>query len=341
MSKEEFEDLDYKIEIILSEEHRVFMANGHQTNGLGSFPISVTTVWRKSGVVPQVINKESNNTTLHSENADALIKLYNQASQSDKKHIVAYLQSLLVDGLETAYFVLFVLYRLGYLVEAYEGVEKDDEMAIGLHKLRRMLSEILKNEHGYLAKEQLRQLKDIIKDRANSHFELRDIYEQLNAAEFSVLENELSDINPEVNRDLEQVVTKWYELYGNDALPKIIDVIEADFKAGDMTDARFATCTERVRMLLKELAWQLITDSPNKDSPKAPKKDGDDKALLQYLVSIKAISLKECAVLKALYDLASTTGAHKSTANREHARITKNMAYEMVYMLLNRQTKKS
>ncbi len=61
----------------------------------------------------------------------------------------------------------------------------------------------------------------------------------------------------------------------------------------------------------------------------------DEHHFLDYLKDIKYITLPEWNILRSLYALASSDGAHALTSNREYARLIKNMSYEFVLLLLS------
>ena len=61
-----------------------------------------------------------------------------------------------------------------------------------------------------------------------------------------------------------------------------------------------------------------------------------EHAVFDYLRSSKFIDTDEWNMLRSLYGLSSDSGTHALSSKREYARLVKNMAYEVVLLLLSK-----
>jgi len=108
------------------------------------------------------------------------------------------------------------------------------------------------------------------------------------------------------------------------------------FSGGDFSQTKFATCIDRVRILLVEALRNIAIGISQKSGDKKINDKTDEHSVFDYLRSKKFLSDNEWQLVKALHGLASDKGAHKATALKEYARITKNMVYEILLLILRK-----
>ncbi len=149
-----------------------------------------------------------------------------------------------------------------------------------------------------------------------------------------ILENELSDVNPEINTDRDRVITFWEEVFGAQSIPNLITQIEDLFNEGAFDDAKLASCLGRVRVLLiealKELSGKLVQSSQLTPLGKTPQ----DADVINWFKQVGILDTKEKKLIRAMYDLCSDESSHAAVSKREYARVAKNMTYECLIMLI-------
>jgi len=336
------EDLQQKVDIILNEEKRAYAANGRRGGHLGSFNIDIGDGWTdaypKAGAYPQLLVIPANLDAIQSPQAIVLLKLYSSINSTDKEQFKSILLSYLSKDapfFDVAYLIFFVLNRVGATVEAIRQARSNlkGDSDHGFSNMLAMLAKIVVYEHSYISKDLYRQIKEAMQGETEHNFRL---FEKINSAELELLKRDLADVNPEINKDRERVVSLWQEKFGSGEVPSVINEIEEYFSGGDFTQTKFATCIGRVRVLLVEALRGIASGISQKEGDKKVDDKTDEHSVFDYLRSKKFLSDDEWQLIRALHGLASDKGAHKVVALKEYARVTKNMVYEILLIVLRK-----
>ncbi len=336
------EDLQQKIDIVLNEEKRAYAANGRRGGHLGSFNINIGDGWTdaypKAGAYPKLLVIPANLDAIQSPQATVLLKLYSSINSADKEQFKSILVSYLSKDtpfFDVAYLIFFVLHRIGATIDAIKQARSSlkGDSDHGFSNMLAMLAKIVVHEHSYISKDLYRQIKEAMQGETEYNFRL---FEKINSAELELLKRDLADVNPEINKDREKVVNLWQEKFGSGEISSVINEIEEYFSGGDFSQTKFATCIDRVRILLVEALRNIATGISQKNGDKKIDNETDEHSVFDYLRSKKFLSDNEWQLVKALHGLASDKGAHKATALKEYARITKNMVYEILLLILSK-----
>lgn len=114
----------------------------------------------------------------------------------------------------------------------------------------------------------------------------------------------------------------------------MIREIDSHFDEGEFTPTKYATCIDRVRVLLSEV-FKTVARSFSETRQDGKFTDRtDEHAAFGYLRSVGFLADYDWNIVRSLYDLASDQGSHKPVALREYARIAKNVTYEVVLLAL-------
>ncbi len=326
------DDLKHKIDIVLNEEKRAYSLRSR----LGSFSVGIPNGgWRKEGEVPNLLVIPANLDAIQSPNATVLLKLYSSLKTGDKESFKSIFLSYLSKDLpyaQLAYLIFFVLHRVGETMKAVEYAKLNLKGNLGFYNMLAILSQIVTYEHSYMGKD----LLQLIKNAMESEDETFQLFEKINSAEVELLKKELSDVNPEINKDRERVINLWAERFGSAEVTAVFDEIEEYFTSGNFTPTKFATCIGRVRALLVEVLRRIAIQISEKKEDKKINKNTKEHTVFDYLRSQKFISNSEWQMIKGLYALASDEGAHDIVTLKEYARIAKNMTYELILLVLSK-----
>lgn len=340
-------ELHKKIKLVLDEEKRAYTARGRTPHSTGSLNVGFQSLpnqgWTEVGHIPAILFDESVKDAVKSSNAELLLRLFSTLDQKGKDDLKLFLFGNLhwsSEYADIAYFIFFVLYRVGAITDAAEQVcralvydsqgkyQKQYDIILGI------LSAIISHEYLEIDLKTYEALELWFKNNLGYDLHLRD---QINLAKLKHLEVELRDVNPEINSDRDKVVELWDRQFRDPVVPNMVAEIEDYFRAGEFTNTKFATCIGRIRVLLVETARQIAAGiHAKKGSADIP--GTDDKRFFEYLKSSGHISAPEWNILRSLYDLASNDGAHASVAPREYARLVRNMTYEVVLLLLSKHS---
>jgi hypothetical protein len=336
------EDLQQKIDVILNEEKRAYSANGRRGGHLGSFNIDIGDGWTdaypKAGAYPQLLAIPANLDAIQSPQATVLLKLYSSINSEDKIQFKNTLLSYLSKNtsfFDVAYLTFFVLHRIGATVEAIRQARTNlkGDSDHGFSNMLAMLAKVVVYEHSYISRDIYHQVKEAMQDEDEHNFRL---FEKINSAELELLKRDLADVNPEINKDREKVVNLWQEKFGSGEIPSVINEIEEYFSGGDFTQTKFATCIGRVRVLLVEALRGIASGISQSEGDKKIDDKTDEHGIFDYLRSKKILSDNEWQLIRALHGLSSDKGAHEITALKEYARVTKNMVYEILLVILRK-----
>jgi len=325
-----------KIEIILTEEKRAYDANGRIRGGLGSFNFGLPFTSTTSGQIPELLAARSQARTIQSRLADTLLTLFSSLPPDEKNSLKWILRSHLAKTspyCRIGYFIFFALYKIGALRDAVEAsllvLKGDSENAFD--NAMGMLALIITYEYECLDDETYVYVDSMLRGGREYDFWVKD---RLNGARLKIIEKELTDINPEINTDRDKVVSLWEEKFGQGPIVSLIKEIDSHFDEGEFTSTKYATCIDRVRVLLSAVFGTIAKSLSD------TRRDGkitdrtDEHAAFDYLRTIGFLADYDWNIVRSLYDLASDQGSHKPVALREYARIAKNVTYEVVLLAL-------
>lgn len=334
--------LHNKINIVLDEEVRSYVANGRIRGGLGSMNVTLQSVpnygWTNEGQIPQLLFDKSDPTVISSPNATTLLKFYSSLDSDGKNNLKIYLQSHLRKDspyVTIGYLIFFVLYRIGETVGALKQARRAllGDTINGYSNVLGIFSMIISREYLEIDSKTYEDIKLVLKGDS----EYRSWLEQkINLALLKHLERDLDDVNPEINTDRDKILEVWGKKFSNIEVPSLISEIENYFREGDFTETKFATCIGRIRVLLVEVAKKIALGLAEKQSDISISTTSNDHNFFQYLKDKKFISDHEWNIIRSLYGIASNEGAHKIISKREYARLIKNMTYEMVLLFLSK-----
>lgn len=335
--------LNDKINAILKEEQRAYAVNGRARGGLGSFNLPVPNEWTlEGGPPPELVIPDCQTDSLHSANADLLLRMHNASSMYEQSSFKVCLFQCLNKKSPFAnvgYLILFVLHRIEELrittLQAIQHLRGDSEH--GFSNAIAMLALIVKYEHCLIDTDTLQFVDRYLKQNGIDEFRIR---ERINSAKVQAVKRELADINPEINTDKEKVINLWSAHFGDGPVSSAVATVEEFFRGGDFDEIKYAACTERVRAFLSEVFKQLAQNVSSQKSDGKINGSTNEHAALEYLKNQKFLTDYEWNMARSLHALTSDTGAHQLVGLREYARIAKNMAYELVLLLLTRWNEK-
>ncbi len=137
--------------------------------------------------------------------------------------------------------------------------------------------------------------------------------------------------NPEIESDKTQVVSYRERLGFTDDMRQSLNVAEQNYRA-ESDGFELKTCLGHLRSFLEQLHIQAcIPVAASISDPAPPQKWG--KAML-YLRTNGILSQMEEAFVTSLYTLVSDEAIHPTVAQKEYARIRRNMIIEYGLMFL-------
>lgn len=146
---------------------------------------------------------------------------------------------------------------------------------------------------------------------------------------------------PEIERDREEIKQLCLRQFGSEGIPKVIDQIEEMFSEGPTDPTRFATYLDRGRALIIEICKRVAQKVGDLKGKTCQGDWNNERAVLDYLArnGIRFLSQQEKGLVSSIYGLASDRGAHRIIGEREYARISKNITYELLLLMLEKLEK--
>src|SRR5688572_9634647 len=102
-----------------------------------------------------------------------------------------------------------------------------------------MLSLIISREYREIDPETYEKIKLMLQRTAGYDFWLD---KKVNLALLKHLERDLNDVNPEINIDRDKVLEIWGRKFSSSDVPGLIREIDENFRDGDFSPAKLATC---------------------------------------------------------------------------------------------------
>ena len=177
------DDLRKKINVLLDEELRYYSVNGRKSGGLGSMNITLQSMpnngWTREGEIPNLLFDESNEDIILSPNAIILMQIYDSLDITKQNDFKEYLISLLNKNSEyskVGYFVFFVLYRIGFGLEALEYAQKNlfGDSNLGYSNLLGAFSMIVSREYLSISPDEYEKIKKILEIDTEYNFQLKE-----------------------------------------------------------------------------------------------------------------------------------------------------------------------
>jgi len=230
---------------------------------------------------------------------------------------------------------LFVLYKVGALLRALNAAMRTlpSDEKISYDNMLAMLSLVISREYLEIDPETYEKIKLMLQRTVGYDFWLE---KKVNLALLKHLERDLNDVNPEINIDRDKVLEIWGRKFSNPDVPALIREIDENFRDGEFSPTKLATCIGRIRVLIVEVSKRMALSAAQSKGDNSIDESSDEHHFFQYLKNQGFINDNEWNVLRSLYGLASDDGAHSLTSNREYARLIKNMAYELILLFLSK-----
>ncbi len=164
----------------------------------------------------------------------------------------------------------------------------------------------------------------------------RSVAEEARTAAFLYLKRSLSPgMNPEVNQDKNTVRTFLEKLGFTPLLIQSLDEAERLYR-GDATQFELKSSLGHLRSFLEQLHLQACAALNKQQGAPVPSKWGD---ALVYLVDNAVLTKPEELFAARFYTLMSDAGVHPLIAEREYARLMRNMSIEYGLLLLSKLDK--
>ena len=334
------ENLTQKIDVILKEEKRAYKAHGRSEGGLGSFNITLNNgVWKKEkDKVPSLVSDSSDPDSIKSKNADILLRLYTSLNPEDKEKMKGYLLENLArtsEYYDVAYLIIFVLSRIGEVVLSLKVARQTlkGDSGHGFSNMLAMLSLTIAYDYACFDEDTYTQIESAMEGESEHSFRL---LERVNTAKLKILEQQLQVVNPEINSDRDKILNLWTQVFESPEIPEVINEIEDYFVKGEFTKSRFATCIDRVRVLLIEVLRKVAFSLSEKKGNNENISKFKDHDIIKYVSDSDIMDGILVGLIRSFYGFVSGTGSHVAIAPREYARLTKNMAYELILLLLTK-----
>lgn len=180
--------VEREIVTVLQAEINRYKDCGRRVGGLGSIQttyhgrlyLGVDTGWRKANSPKlQAVVPDPENVKIESDNASTLIKFYYSLKDQQQNNFVATLLKRL--SRETiyasvGYFILFVLYCIGYLNKALETAKKElqGDSAYGFSDFLQLLDGLLKYEYPKFSTEMLNDIEQFLKGIKEDTFRISE-----------------------------------------------------------------------------------------------------------------------------------------------------------------------
>mgnify|MGYP006898375852 CR=1 FL=1 len=328
-------DLDKKLQLILDSELSAYRQKGRISGGLGSFNVNLQSVpnagWTARDSVTKYLFDEVDKDFIKSDNAELILKLYSSVGAIEREK----LEQLLLNYLDKddehndiSYLIVFVFIRIGKLRvaidKAFKDLKGDDNNAYS--NVIHMLKIVVSREYTFFSLEELSDIKDMLNNDKEAMLALlptlREACKRLVGQELNNQEN------IEIVVDTNNLITFFNINFPGGDVSNQIKHIEELFKQGDFNQQSYATCVDRVRVLLVEAAKYLAV----KNGLKNPEKK-EDKEISNFLHVNGHITDEEYQLLISFYSLCSNNGSHISKTDRNTARLVKNMGFEIVALL--------
>lgn len=328
-------DLIEKLQLILDSELSAYNQNGRIRGGLGTFNVTLQSVpnlgWTTTGSVTQYLFDEVDKDFIQSENATLILKLYSSSDEIKRQEIEKMMLGCIDrqgDLKDVSYLIVFVFIRIGKfkiaIDKAFSDLKGDSNNAYS--NMLHMLKLVISREYSFFNFKELSDVKELLKnDDEAGHALLPTLREACK----KLIDQELNNQeNIEVGMDMKNLITFFNVNFPDGGISNQIKHIEDLFKQGDFTQEAYATCVDRIRVLLVDVVKYLAIKKGIKNPA-----NKDDRIFAKFLYDNQHITKDEHELIIAFYSLCSNNGSHISRTTKNTARLVKNMGFEIVAFL--------
>jgi hypothetical protein len=164
----------------------------------------------------------------------------------------------------------------------------------------------------------------------------KSILEECRSARYLYVKGSLlKGINLEVNQDKSSVQGFLQKLGFPQLLIESLEAAENLYRTG-ATPFELKSCLGHLRSFVEQLHLEACKGVQKKFGGSAPSKWGE---ALKYLIDHNVLTTREERFFSSLYTLVSDTGVHPLIADREYARLMRNMSIECGLLLLTKLDK--
>lgn len=333
--------IEDKIRLILDTELLSYEQNGRRHGGLGSFNVSLQSVpnkgWTIEGATKQYLFSNPDQDFIKSENAKLLMKLYSKLGEKSKSEFENRLLEVVNKSNpyhQVGYLICFFFIRIGKLVKIVETSAQNlkGDSKNSYSNLLHIINLVVSREYPYFSLSTYDSVIEILKDDDEAKSALLPT---LKAASKKIIARELEDDgNEEILNDMVNVTNFFHVHYVEYNIPNQIKHINDLFDQGVFDGTTYATCIDRVRVLISSVV-KIFAIEKSKTTSKILDSAKDDKVYLKYLYDNHYITKEEYKLLVSFYSLCSNKGAHISSSTKEVARLVKNMGIELVVLMRN------
>jgi len=316
---------------------------------------------------PRPVHESPDEFRLNSINYELLLRLFSQVQDNDRAAFIAFLLSRvpLPESVSELRLLAEFCLRVGYQRELVRAAA-ESQITQGLLLMLRQLEETVALNFNLFSDEELDHLGATLKDmRARAHQKtyqfarLRSgtqprvlnpeysiflapiateivaicdgLVEECKQARYWYLKGALQqNANLEVNQDKTRVDGYLKSLGFTGQLLEALNAAERDFR-GSATPFELKNCLGHLRSFLEGLHEQACKPVAVKNGTIAPKKWGKSTEMLR---NNTLLSAQEEDLATSLYTLISDEGVHPLIAEREYARLLRNMVIEYGLMFL-------
>jgi hypothetical protein len=141
--------------------------------------------------------------------------------------------------------------------------------------------------------------------------------------------------NPEINTDQERVKETVHRLGLDPDLALLLSYVEELFESGD-SEFDFAVCLDRLRAFYERLVTGLVPIVERFSGKPFRENRANDGQCLRYLNEAGILTPSEKRLFERFYGFLSAEGSHAASADREQARIAKNILVELAWLSMQR-----
>jgi hypothetical protein len=321
---------------------------------------------------PRPVHESPDEFRLKSINYELLFRLFSQVQDNDRAAFIAFLLSRVPAPESASELPLLAEFciRVGYKRELIRAAA-ESQITQGLQLMLRQLEETIALNFNLFSDQELDHLTETLKDlrtrakqRTHKFIRLRGggepralnpeynifvapiaieitaicdgLAEECKQARYWYLKGALQqNENLEVNQDKTRVEGYLKSLGFSGPLLEAVNAAERDFR-GSATPFELKNCLGHLRSFLEGLHEQACKPIAAKGGTTAPKKWGKSTEMLR---NNTLLSTQEEAFATSLYTLISDEGVHPLIAEREYARLIRNMVIEYGLMFLTKLEK--
>lgn len=306
--------------------------------------------------IPWRIKEENDIKSLNYKNSEALINIFSNIQNNEplKNKFISLLTENIIESGESdvmylspticigSYSVSFyTLLRLGFVDEAITSLEQRKEKAWLIIIFFRSL---FQEDYNYLNNSQLGSLLPIIDKndiRGNSSLnDLREIKARVISFivnnRFEILNKEIKGINIEINQDKKSVSEKIRALDFGEKYNEALDEIDKYLNT-DTSNVLNSGMINILRVFMHDMVMDIAGNISSKKGEEIPKTAetpiGNSR---NYIRQELKLSENEHKFINNFIGILHSEGGHAFTSNKEYFRLARNIAIEIILLLLSK-----